>query len=180
MTRTSATALTVGGGCSLGAPCNVRFGNVTYALISGATVTLQGGTGTAVIYVDSDGALKVSHNLTLSCDSGCTAAAGTPGVPAGAIPVASWTANAGTWDPAGVDQRAFQVAKSVIAGAGLTSVETGGQTTLSADRTVVGLRVAVPATVSTACVSGSWAADGSYFYVCYNTNQWKRVLLASW
>jgi hypothetical protein len=50
---------------------------------------------------------------------------------------------------------------------------------LSADTSVIGLRTAAPATSTTACTTGSWATDGSYFYLCTGTNVWGRAALSS-
>jgi hypothetical protein len=78
-----------------------------------------------------------------------------------------------------VDQRAFLSSKSVTAGVGITTTEISGKTQLSADTSVIGLRTAAPGTSSTACTMGSWATDGSYFYLCTATNVWMRAALAS-
>lgn len=40
--------------------------------------------------------------------------------------------------------------------------------------------VAVPATSSSAGSIGQLASDSDYFYVCVDTNTWKRVSLSSW
>jgi hypothetical protein len=40
-------------------------------------------------------------------------------------------------------------------------------------------QVAVPANSSVACSVGSWATDGTYFYLCITPTSWKRVSLSS-
>jgi hypothetical protein len=50
---------------------------------------------------------------------------------------------------------------------------------LSADTSVIGLRTTAPGTSSTACTMGSWATDGSYFYLCTSSNLWRRAALSS-
>ncbi len=167
VTATSATTLAIGAGCSTSTPCTVRFGALVYSFGSGATVTISAGSGLAFIYVSSAGALTVGHNVTASCGSGCVAQSGVTAFPADAIPLFTWSATNGSWDAnGGVDQRAFLSSKSVTAGVGITSTEISGKTQLSADTSVIGLRTAAPGTSSTACTTGSWATDGSYFYLC--------------
>jgi hypothetical protein len=100
--------------------------------------------------------------------------------PIDAIPLFTWSATNGTWNASGgVDQRAFLSSKSLTAGVGITTTEISGKTQLSADTSVIGLRTAAPGTSSTACTMGSWATDGSYFYLCTATNVWMRAALAS-
>lgn len=178
--KTNANTLTVGASCSPTVPCSVRFGGVTYAFTSGATVSLFGGSGTAYFYVTSSGMLTVGHNLSLSCASGCVAQSGTTAFPADSLPLFMWTATNGTWDPAGLDQRAFLSTRNVVGMLGITTTDNQGQTQIAPDPAVISLRVGVPATAASACSGSSWATDGSYFYLCTGTNQWRRTGLASW
>ncbi len=178
--RTSATTLSIGSNCSASTPCNARFGSVVYSFLSGATVTISGGTGLAFGYMDSSGTLMVGSSLTLSCTSGCAAQSGGTSFPPDSIPLFIWTATNGSWDLAGkLDERAFLSAKSVVPGSGLISVEASGLSILSLDPVVAGQRTAVPATSTSACVSGSWAANASFYYVCASQNSWRRVALSS-
>ncbi len=178
--RTSTTTLSIGANCSTTTPCQVRFGALVYSFGSGATATISAGSGSALVYVSSAGVLTVGSNLTVNCGSGCTALSGVTAFPADAIPVFTWSATTGTWDASGgADQRAFLSSKSVTSGTGITTAEISGKTQLSVDTTVVGLRVAAPATSSSACTAGSWATDGSFFYLCTATNIWARALLST-
>jgi hypothetical protein len=180
VTRTSATTLAIGANCSTTTPCLVRFGSLVYSFGSAATATISAGSGLALVYVSSAGVLTVGSNVTASCSSGCAVLSGVTAFPADAIPVFTWSATNGTWDASGgADQRAFLSSKSVTAGTGITTTEISGKTQLSADTTVIGLRVAAPATSSAACAAGSWATDGSFFYLCTATNVWGRVALSS-
>ena len=180
VTRTSATTLAIGGNCSTSTPCLVRFGSLVYSFGASAAVTISAGSGLAFIYVSSAGALTVGHNVTASCNTGCTAQSGVTAFPPDSIPLFTWSATNGAWDSnGGADQRAFLSSKSVTAGAGLISVEMSGKTQLSADPSVVGLRTSAPATSSSACTAGSWATDGSYFYLCVSTNSWRRSALTT-
>jgi hypothetical protein len=180
VTRTSATTLAIGANCSTTTSCQVRFGSLVYSFGSGATATISAGSGLALVYVSSAGVLTVGSNVTASCSSGCTALGGVTAFPADAIPVFTWSATNGTWDATGgADQRAFLSSKSVTAGTGITTTEISGKTQLSADTTVIGLRVAAPGTSSAACTAGSWATDGSFFYLCTAINVWRRVALSS-
>jgi hypothetical protein len=182
VTRTSTTTLSIGANCSTTTPCQVRFGALVYSFGSGATATISAGSGSALMYVSSAGVLTVGSNLTVSCSSACAALSGVAAFPADAIPVFTWSATNGTWDVSGgADQRAFLSSKSVTAGTGITTTEISGtgKTQLSADTTVIGLRVAAPATSSSACTAGSWATDGSFFYLCTATNVWGRATLST-
>jgi hypothetical protein len=180
VTLTSPTTLAIGANCSTATPCLTRFGALVYSFGSGATATISAGSGLALVYVSSSGVLTVGANVTASCSSGCTALSGVTSFPADAIPLFTWSATSGTWDASGgADQRAFLSSKSVTVGTGITATEISGKTMLSADTTVIGLRVAAPATSSTACTAGSWATDGSFFYLCTGANVWGRAALST-
>jgi hypothetical protein len=180
VTWANATTLAIGTNCSTTTPCLARFGALVYSFQSGAIATISAGSGLALVYVSSAGVLTVGSNVTASCNTGCTALSGVTAFPPDAIPVFTWSATNGTWDATGgADQRAFLSSKSVTAGTGITTTEISGKTQLSADTTVIGLRVAAPATSATACTAGSWATDGSYFYLCTVTNVWGRAALST-
>jgi hypothetical protein len=179
-TFTSASALSIGTGCNAGNLCTGRFGNTAYQFASAATATITAGSGTAYIYLTPSGTLTVGHAMTLSC-TGCTAVSGITAFPADSIPLYTWTATSGQWvSNGGADWRSMISTKNFTAGLGLIDASISGATTLSLDTAVVGLRVGIPATSSTACTSGSWAADATYFYICQAANSWRRVALASW
>jgi hypothetical protein len=119
--------------------------------------------------------------LTISCTSNCTSQSGVTAFPPDSIPLFTWSATNGTWDVnGGTDLRAFQSTKSVQPGAGLTSIESGGATILSADPTLLGIRTAAPASSSAVCTTGSWAMDTGYFYICVSSGSWRRAALSSW
>ena len=181
VTRTSATALSIGASCSAVTPCTVRFGSLVYSFASSGSVSISAGTGLAYIYISSAGALTVGHNVTANCTAGCVAQTGIAAFPADAIPLFTWSATNGAWDTAGgVDQRALLSSKSVVASTGLTSTESSGKTVLAVDSTIVSLRTAVPGTSSSACTPGAWALDSSFYYVCVSLNSWRRATLAIW
>jgi hypothetical protein len=180
VTATSATTLLIGAGCSTSTPCTVRFGALVYSFGSSATATISAGSGLGLIYISSAGILTVGSNVTATCSSPCVAQSGVTAFPADAIPLFTWSATNGSWNVnGGADQRAFLSSKSVMAGLGITSTEISGKTQLSADTSVIGLRTAAPGTSTTACTAGSWATDGSFFYLCTATNVWARAALSS-
>ncbi len=180
-TRNSSTTLLIGSTCALATPCNVRMGSITYTFTASASATVSAGTGTAFLYIDSSGNLTVGHNLSVSCNSGCAAAAGITAFPSDSIPLFTWTATNGTWDSSGgADRRAFQSATNVSASTGLLAAVSNGRTTLSVDPTLVGMWSAVPSTSSSPCAQGAWSVDSSFYYVCVATNTWRRAALASW
>ncbi len=97
-TTVNGPVLTIGSGCSNSTPCNVRVGSTVYAITNAATASLQGGTGTAYVYVASSGTLTVGHNLTLACTLVCSAVSGITAFPTDSFPIAIWPASSGTWD----------------------------------------------------------------------------------
>jgi len=180
VTRINSTTLSIGSSCAAATPCNVRFGGQTYSFSASGAVNVSSGTGTAYVYISNGGVLTVGHNLTASCSTGCTAQPGVTAFPLNSIPLFTWTATNGTWDTTGgSDQRAFLSTQTLASGAGIQLTQTPGASTVAADSTVVGLRVAPPATSSSACVAGTWAADTSYYYVCVNENSWLRGALSA-
>jgi hypothetical protein len=180
-TRTSSNVLTIGANCSAAAPCNVRFGGTVFTITAGATATVSGSsTGMLFAYVAGNGMLTVGHNLTVSCN-GCAAQSGVTSFPPDSVPIATWSVTNGTLDAAGgQDFRAVLGTKNVIAGPGVTASDTNGNTVVSVDTSLVGLRVAPPATSTSTCQAGVWSFDSNYFYVCVATNTWRRSQLSSW
>jgi len=159
VTRTSATTLTVGANCSTPTPCNVRVGAVVYSVTGSATVTLTSGTGVAYIYSDYAGNLTVGHNLTLSCSAGCTAVSGITAFPVNSIPLFTWAATSNTWDPTGVDRRAFLSAKTLGAGAGIVTVEAGSQTQVAVDSATVPTYLTATATLDFPSIAAESCSD---------------------
>jgi len=179
--RTNSTTLAIGAACSVATPCNVRFGSLVYSMISGATASITGGTGVAYVFLSPAGLLTVGHSLAVQCQSGCAAQSGVTAFPVDSIPLYTWSATSGVWDVnGGTDLRAFSSTKVVQPGTGLASVDLAGKTVISADATLIGIRAAVPATSSVACVTGSWAMDLSFYYVCVSSGSWRRTPLANW
>lgn len=173
--------LTVGSTCSTPTPCNIRFGNTVYSFQAGATITLSAGSGVAYIYISAAGTVTVGHNMTLSCSAGCTQQSGVAAFPADSIPLYIWSATNGVWDATGgVDFRSILSGKNTVVGLGLISAESFGTTSITIDPTLVGLRVASPSSASSACSTGNWAFDGSFFYVCVGASTWKRTGVSSW
>ena len=139
VTRTSGTVLSIGTNCSTTTPCNVRFGNQVYALTSSATATLAGGSGTAYVYTDSAGNLTVQTGLSLGCLGACITTSSGTGFPVNSIPLYTWTATIGVWDVnGGIERRRGWLSSSnLLAGAGIMTVQSGGQTTIAVDAAVV-------------------------------------------
>jgi hypothetical protein len=181
VTISNATTLTAGQNCSAATPCNFRFGTTTYSIAAPAVVVLGDSDGTVYLYLTSDGVLAAGSTMSIACTAVCAVRNGVSAFPPGSIPLATVTATAGAWNGNGItDYRGFLSAASIAAGSGISSTVAGPTTTLSIDSSVVSLKVAAPASASTACTPGSWATDGGYYYLCVATNQWKRAALASW
>jgi hypothetical protein len=175
--RISSTVLRLGEGCASTKPCNVQIGDTAYAFIDWVDVTLATGTsGTVRVFVASDGTRQCRvDSITVTTAPSITCPAGTS-YPADAIQLGQWTVSASAWDAVGTDWRPLYQRDLYSAGAGLS--KTGSQ--FAIDSAVVGFRAAVPATATTACVSGSYAFDASFLYVCHATDTWKRVAISTW
>ncbi|MGA7411614.1 MAG: hypothetical protein WBW33_14125 [Bryobacteraceae bacterium] len=156
----------------------MRVGSIVYAITNAATASLQGGSGTAYVYVSSSGTLTVGHNLTLACTSVCSAVSGVTGFPTDSFPIAIWAASSGTWG-SGTDVRAPYGRDLITTSSGLIGILGQGVLTISIDPSLVSLHVAAPGSSSAACTSGTWASDGNYIYLCIATNTWKRATLST-
>jgi hypothetical protein len=122
----------------------------------------------------------VGNNVAATC-SGCAAQSNVTAFPSDSVPIATWTVSNGTLDQTGgQDFRAVLGTKNLIAGPGVTAVDSNGIAVVSADTSLVGFHVAAPATSSSACTAGNWAYDSNYVYVCVAQNTWKRSALSSW
>lgn len=131
--RTSSTVATIGSTCTVGTPCRVRQGGVTYTITASATATITAGTGVAYFYFDG-GTIYVDHTVTVAC-SGCTQQAGSA-FPLDAVPLAQMTATSATWDTTVTDQRSFLISGyRVNVGTGLSRVLAGRDNTISLDFT---------------------------------------------
>lgn len=184
----ASNVLSIASSCTNSAPCNVRFGGNTFKINPSAPITLTvpsgaNVTGMAYIYVAAGGTITAATSIvpTPTC-SGCTVITSVNQFPSDSIPIATWTATAGVWDAlGGTDLRAFVSNRSSInPGIGIVIADSPGQITVSADTSVVGVRVAVPSSAAGACVQGNYAADASFLYQCVTANTWLRTALATW
>lgn len=178
----SPSVLDIGANCSSATPCLARFGSIVYSYTTSGSLTLTSGSGDVYIYIASGGALTAGHNMNVSCSGACIAAAGVTAFPYDSIPLFKWHATNGSWDPAGMDQRALLSTKNVAYGAGLTTTEdpATGRTVIGADQTQIGIRASPPSSAASPCTSGAWATDANYYYVCVGQNTWRRAALSSW
>lgn len=177
--RTSNTVLTIGGGCSADAPCNVRIGSVVHSFQETASVTLAGGTGTAFVYIAPNGQLTIGHNLQIQCGR-CTAVGGMLDFPPDAMPLWKWTASAGKWDARGTDLRAVLATPAITASDGIVLARTAGETRIGLSPALMSRRSDVPRSASSECTEGDFAFDARYLYVCVAANQWRRAALEAW
>ena len=164
VTWTSGAMLTLGPNCSASTPCNVRLGTNVYRFVSGTSVTVSSGTGTAYIYIDANGVLTVGHNLTLACASPCAAVSGVNGFPLNSIPLFTWTATGGAWDASGgMDQRAALSTRLLTAGTGIVTLDTGSATNISLDTAVVPRYLAAAASLTFGAIAGGTCAADQTF-----------------
>jgi len=152
-TWSTGTALQIGSNCSVGAPCNVRLGAVVYNFVTPATVTVVSGSGLAYLYIDGSGNLTAgtsSPSTPLITCTGCQAVSPISQFPVDSLPLATWNATSGTWDPAGTDERAVLTGgRTITAGANIQLTESGDNVTIAA-------------VLGTPEVSGSGSGSGTY------------------
>ena len=162
--RTSATVLTIGAGCTVATPCNVRFGQTVYSVKNGATATMAAGNGIVYIYVAPGGVITVGHNGSVSCSAGCTAVGGITAFPADAVPLFTWNAVDGLWEASGgSDQRAWLSARSINSGTGIVVSEVGAGTLVSVNTAIVPSYITGTAALDFAAIaSGSCAPEQSF------------------
>lgn len=161
--NSASTILTIGEGCSAATPCNVRFGTAVYSVTSPAMATLSSGaTGTAFIYMGSDGSVNVGSNMSVVC-SGCNSISGVGSYPVNTIPLYTWTATNGVWATTGLDSRAMLSTKILGASTGLTTVDTGAQTTIGIDPAVVPTYVSASSSLNFGAINnGACSAEMTF------------------
>jgi hypothetical protein len=141
----------------------VRLGSTVVSVVTSSTITLSGGTGTAYLYLDASGVLTVGHNIALSCSTGCTAASGVTGFPAGSVPLYTWTATAGTWDSnGGSDRRAFLRTRNISAGSGIVALDLGSQTVVAVDSATVPTYLAATAVLDFATLTPGMCGEQTF------------------
>ncbi len=161
VSRANTTTLSIGANCTTATPCNARFGNVVYQFTRGCTATLSGGTGSAYIYVGSGGVLTVGHNLTVAASAGCMSQGSVTSFPGDSIPLFTWSATSGAWDEAGGrDFRGWLSQRSISAGTGIATVESGGRTTVAIDAALVPTFLTTAATIDLPSIAaGACSSD---------------------
>jgi hypothetical protein len=139
--RTGATVLTSGS-------CTFSFPNQSKVSLSGVTITITGGSGTAFIYADVDGAIHVGHSATLAiaCHQ-CMDAGPMVIFPTDAIRIGTWPASSGVWDTTGqTDDRVFlRGALRLTPGPGVVISDSGVEKQISADTAIMQTKIAAQA-----------------------------------
>ena len=140
--QSSGTTLSIGAGCTSSSPCMARIGSVVYDFSSTGVLTLTGGSGEVFLYVSSTGQLTAGvstlGNPAVSC-SGCQVMTSITQFPPASIPLATWTANNGTWDATGVDSRAIlSGAPTLEAGPYISLTQTPGSVTIASGASTSG------------------------------------------
>jgi hypothetical protein len=130
---TSGTVLTIGPQCSVSTPCLFRIGSTVYSVTAPATVTLTGGSGLAYIYIDNNGNLLAGvSSSTVTC-AGCQVAGGITQYPIATIPLETWNATNGVWDPTGSNDIALLTTQPALnAGSNITITQSGPNVTIAA------------------------------------------------
>ena len=132
---TSATQLSVGSNCSIATPCLYRIGSSVYSLLAPATVTVTGGGGVVLIYIDQNGGVTVGVSATgspgVTC-SGCLVLSSITQYPLGVIPLGAWNATNGSWDASGTNSTAtLSAGPAVLGGSNISVTQTGSNVTIS-------------------------------------------------
>ena len=156
--RISKVQLRVGAGCTNATPCNFRIGGTVTAITAAmdVNITTATGAGKVLLYVSNAGTVMAatSTGLNVNCTGGCGAIANVSYFPPDSIPLYEWSATTtvGQWNTRGTDRRATYVSKVLTVGTGLTRVDntSTGVTDLSVDPAVVGIRVGLPVSASSA------------------------------
>jgi hypothetical protein len=130
--QTSGTVLTIGPQCLVSTPCIFRIGSAVYSITAPAKVTLTGGSGLTYIYIDNNGNLMAGvSSSTVTC-AGCQVAAGITQYPIATIPLETWNATGGVWDPTGSNDVALLNTPPVLnAGSNITITQTGPSVTIT-------------------------------------------------
>lgn len=135
--RTSGTVLTIGAGCGVSTPCNIRFGDAVVPITASATATLSSTpSGLAYVEVTRLGAINVGVPggfTTVTC-SGCTAVTSTAfSTDSSTASQFTWQATSGVWAATGTSARALQgIGKQIVPGnANITTTEDAGHVYIS-------------------------------------------------
>ncbi len=136
VTLTTPTTLQVGSACNIVLECRVRVGSVVYSYPAPATITVQSGTGSVYIFVNSAGVISAGNrdaaSPVLSC-SGCQVLNSVDYFPPDCIPLAVWNASSGVWDSGGTDVHALLSAgRTLVAGPNIILTESGSTVTIAA------------------------------------------------
>jgi hypothetical protein len=130
---TSSTQLTIGSQCSISTPCVFRIGSVVYSVTVPATATLTNGSGLAYIYIDNNGNIVVGVSSSSVTCTGCLVVAATTQYPIGSLPLETWNATNGVWDPTGSNDVAYLSTEATLnAGSNVTITQTGPNVTIAA------------------------------------------------
>jgi hypothetical protein len=130
----SRSQLTIGSECAVATPCIYRIGSSLYSVTAPATATLNSAnSGLAYIYIDTNGNIVVGVSSSSVVCSGCLVVTGTTQYPIGCIPLETWNATNGVWDPAGTNDIALlSTPPTLNAGANVTITQTGPAVTIAA------------------------------------------------
>ncbi len=136
VTWSTNTVLQIGANCSVSSPCTVRVGAVLHSFVTTASVTVQSGSGLVYLYIDGAGSLTAgtssSNSPQISC-TGCQTAGPITQFPVDSIPLATWNATSGVWDPTGSDARTIlSGGRTFTAGPNIQLTETGDNVTITA------------------------------------------------
>lgn len=161
MTQTSSTVVTLGAAASATNPCNLngvsRTSPITFTVVANGGTLRVYASGTSLIGGYGGGTFA---NGNVTC-SGCTATTfGITAFPAttdGTVPIATWTATAGTWDNSGLTKNLDEASQiNFVAGANITLTKTAG--TLQVDATSSSSFYACTKTASSIAMTGSEVA----------------------
>ncbi len=130
--KTSSTQLTIGSQCSLSSPCVFRIGSIVYRVTAPATATLAGGNGLSYVYIDNNGNILVGVSSSNVTCAGCAVVGATTQYPVGSLPLGTWNATNGVWDPTGSNDIALlNIQATLNAGSNVTIAHKPARTSQS-------------------------------------------------
>jgi hypothetical protein len=138
--------------------CAFSFPNQTKVSLTGISINVTGGSGTAFIYADVDGEIHVGHSATLviSCTT-CTDAGSMVSFPTDVARIATWPATDGAWDTSGeIDDRVFiSGAPRLTPGPGVLISDSGREQQIAIDTALVQSKLAAQAGQETLCLGSA-------------------------
>ncbi len=184
---TSSSTQTLGAGCNVTVPCQIRIGSASFSITAPVSATISGtsANGTVFWYLSSEQILTAGHDstATLTCAGGCAVATGVTAFPPDSVPLWQTTFTSNQWNPINVatmDERAVYSRDVIEPGFGVvsTSDPSTGVQTLATDPTTVPRYFTGSGAPTLTCTAGrDFFTDitNLHLYFCDAANTWKQA-----